>query len=383
MAAKMRIAIAAGEALGDQLGAGLIRSALAVQPDLEFVGIAGPAMRAAGCVPWYRVEDLSVMGLAEVLRHLRRLLRIRHGFTGRVRDERPAAFVGIDAPDFNLRVAADLRAAGIPTVQYVCPSIWAWRQGRVRALRRACDHVLCLLPFEVPLLERSGVPASFVGHPFADEIPGCPPRDPARRALGLDAGTVIGLLPGSRASEVGLLGPVFLQAARQLAQEGLEPAFVAAMASPDLRSQFRAQAAVHAPGLDLTLVDGRAREVMAASDVVLMASGTATLEGMLVGRPMVVAYRFAPLTYWLAKSLKLVKVKYFSLPNLLADEALVPEFLQHEVTATALADAVRVLLQSPERQQVLQQRFAELGQVLRRGASDAAARVVLEMARLG
>ncbi len=296
-------------------------------------------------------------------------------------EARPAAFVGIDAPDFNLRVAAAVRAAGIPTVQYVCPSVWAWRQRRVNALRRACDLVLCLLPFEVPFLEGSGVRAQFVGHPFADQIPGSIGPASARRALGLGGATVIGLLPGSRASEVNLLGPVFLRAARQLSQDRPGAAFVAAMATPELRAAFQAQVAAQAPSLNLTLVDGRAREVMAASDVLLMASGTATLEAMLIGRPMVVAYRFAPLTYWLAKSLKLVKVQYFSLPNLLADEALVPELLQQEVTDTGLADAVSALLQSPQRQRELQQRFAELAQMLRRGASDSAARAVLEIAR--
>lgn len=382
MAATVRIAIAAGEASGDQLGAALIRSLRALRPEISFVGIAGPAMRAAGCEPWFRSEDLSVMGLAEVLRHLPRLLRIRRELITRLRREPPAVFVGIDAPDFNLRVAAALRPAGVPTVQYVCPSVWAWRQGRVRGLRRACSRVLCLLPFEEPFLAGSGVPATFVGHPFADQIPPETTRGPARTSLGLRAALVIGLLPGSRASEVELLGPPFLAAAHELSRRVPGAAFVAPMASPALRQRFAAQAARHARQLDLTLVDGKAREAIAASDLVLVASGTATLETLLIGRPMVVAYRLAPLTYFLARRLNLVKVRHFSLPNLLAGEPLVPELLQDQVTAGALADAATDLLHSPQRQAKLLGHFARIGDGLRRGASDHAARAVLDVAGL-
>jgi len=382
MAATPCIALAAGEASGDQLGAALIRAVRERRPDVRFAGVAGPAMRAAGCDPWFRTEDLSVMGLAEIVRHLPRLLRMRSGLKARLLAERPAVFVGIDAPDFNLPVAAAVRAAGIPTVQYVCPSVWAWRRGRVRGLRRACDRVLCLLPFEAPFLQGAGVAATFVGHPFADQIPEVTPAEPARLQLGIGAQTVIGLLPGSRSSEIELLGPVFLAAARELAGRFPRAAFVAPMASSTVHARFQSLVAHHAPDLDLLLVDGRAREAIAASDIVLVASGTATLETLLVGRPMVVAYRLAPLTYWLARSLNLVKVRYFSLPNLLADAPLVPELLQQQVTASGLAAAAAGLLERAGQRQELMTRFAAIGRSLRRGASDGAARAVLEVARL-
>ena len=377
-----RIALVAGEASGDQLGAGLIEAARRIRPDLEFVGVAGPAMRAAGCQAWFDAEDLSVMGLVEVLRHLPRLASIKKKLTARLMAEKPAVFVGIDAPDFNLRLAPDLHAGGIPTVQYVCPSVWAWRQGRARILRDACDRVLCLLPFEAPYLEGHGVRATFVGHPLADQIPERSDAAAARRTLGITAAAVVGLLPGSRMSEVGRLGPDFLRAAVRLSHDMPGLAFAAPMATPAVRRAFEQQIAVDAPGLELHLVDGRAREVIAASDVVLLASGTVTLEAMLVGRPMVVAYRVAPVTYWTARLLNLVKVRHFSLPNLLAGEALVPEFLQGQVTPRNLARSARELLGSPQRQEFLRSRFAELRRNLRRGASETAARAVLEAAGL-
>lgn len=380
MSARRRIALVAGEASGDLLGAALIGAARRLDPGIEFVGIAGPAMRAAGCEAWYPAEDLAVMGLVEVLRHLPRIARIRTGLLARLRAEPPAAYVGIDAPDFNLRVAPALRAAGVPTAQYVCPSVWAWRRGRVRLLQRACDQVLCLLPFEVSFLEGSGVPATFVGHPFADQLAGGSGRDEARARLGLGMGTVVGLLPGSRIGEVERLGPAFLGAAAILRGELPGVRFCAPMASPAVRQVFEAQARA-ATAHDVVLVDGRAREVMAASDGLLVASGTATLEAMLVNRPMVVAYRLAPLTYWLARGLDLVKVRHFSLPNLLAGEALVPELLQHEATPDRLAAALLELLRSPQRRQRLGERFAEIGAGLRRGASERAAVAVLELAR--
>jgi lipid-A-disaccharide synthase len=377
-----RLALVAGEASGDQLGAGLIEAARRLRPDLEFVGVAGPAMRAAGCEAWFRVEDLSVMGLSEVVRHLPRLLSIRRRLAADLTAEKPAAFVGIDSPDFNLSLAARLRTAGIPTVQYVCPSVWAWRQGRVKILREACDRVLCLLPFEAPFLTQRGVRATFVGHPFADQIREVPDTGAARRALGITAPSVVALLPGSRTAEVVRLGPDFLRGAARLQQGRPDLAFATALATPEIRRIFAAQVAASGQRLDLHLVDGQAREVIAASDVVLAASGTVSLEAMLIGRPMVVAYRLAPLTYWAARLLGLIKVRYFSLPNLLAGESLVPELLQGQVTAEAIARSAGELLDSPQNRELLRRRFAELAHDLRRGASDAAARAVCEVARL-
>jgi lipid-A-disaccharide synthase len=339
-------------------------------------------MRAAGCQSWAGTEEISVMGLAEVVRHLPRLAALKRRITAQLLACRPAVFVGIDAPDFNLRVAADLRAGGIRTVQYVCPSVWAWRRGRVKTLRRACDRVLCLLPFEVPFLEGAGVAATFVGHPFADEIEFDPDAAQARARLGIEAGLVVGLLPGSRASEVTRLGPVFLQAAQRLQRAWPELGFVAPLVSAPLRRLFEAQLAEFAPDIRIRLLDGRAREAMAASDVVLAASGTVTLEAMLSGRPMVVAYRVAALTYRLARGLDLVKVRYCALPNLLADAALVPEYLQNEATEGHLADAVLNLLRSSDECARLRARFAELGTVLRRGASETSALAALELAGL-
>ncbi len=375
-----RIALVAGEASGDQLGAGLIEAMRRLRPELGFVGVAGPAMRAAGCEAWFPSEDLAVMGVAEVVRHLPRIARLGRSLTARLTSVRPAAFVGIDSPDFNLRLASRLHRVGVPTVQYVCPSVWAWRQGRVRVLRAACDRVLCLLPFEAPFLEARGVPATFVGHPFADQIPGRTDVGAARMALGIAASPVVGLFPGSRMGEVNRLGPGFLQAAARLQRDVPGIGFAAGLATPAIRRVFEGQVAAHGSGLNLHLVDGRAREVIAASDVVLLASGTITLEAMLIGRPMVVAYRVAPVSYWAGRAL--IRVRFVSLPNLLAGELLVPELLQDEATPERLALAVGDLLGSPQRRHELERRFAELGSALRLGASGVAARAVLDVARL-
>lgn len=376
----MRIVLVAGEASGDQLGAGLIGALRRLCPQARFAGVAGPAMRAAGCEAWFAADELAVMGLAEVLRHLPRLAGLRRTLLRRLLAEPPDVYVGIDAPDFNLRIEPVLRRAGVRTVHYVSPSVWAWRRGRVRLLRAACDRVLCLLPFEAPFLEAAGVPATFVGHPLADLIPMENDRDAARRALGLGAGPVVGLLPGSRLGEVTRLGAPFLEAAAILAHDWPDMQFMAPMAGAEVRAAFEAELARHPGAPPLRLVNGRAREVMAASDGLLLASGTATLEAALVGRPMVVAYRFAPLTYWLARTLRLVDVKYFSLPNLLADAALVPELLQSEVTGPRLAAELAAILRSPQRQATLAARFAELHRALRQDASATAARVTLEVA---
>lgn len=377
------IAIVAGEASGDQLGAGLIAAIRERRPDVRFIGVAGPAMRAAGCEPIADAGELAVMGLAEVLRHLPRIARLKRRLERRLLAERPAAYVGIDAPDFNLRVERTMRAAGIRTVHYVCPSVWAWRRGRVRTIAASCDHVLCLLPFEPPFLAEAGVPATFVGHPFADQLAPVPDPGPARRALGITGAPVVALLPGSRLGEVTRLGADFVGAARRLAERYPGIAFAAPLANAGVRRVFEARVAEAGAGLDLRLVDGRPREVIAASDVVLAASGTITLEAMLIGRPLVAAYRFAPLSYHVARLLKLVKVRWFSLPNLLAGEPLVPELLQDDATAVRLAEEVAGLLDAPGRRADIVARFATLHALLRRDASARAAEATLGVAGLG
>jgi lipid-A-disaccharide synthase len=375
-----RIAIVAGEVSGDRLGAGLIRAVLARRPDIRFSGIAGPLMQAAGAKAWRHSDELAVMGLAEVVRHLPRLRRIIRELEARLLADPPDLYIGIDAPDFNLRIERTARAAGIPTVHYVSPSVWAWRSGRVRVLREACDQVLCLLPFEADFLHRHQVPAVFVGHPLADELPVDPDPLAARRELGLaEAGRVLAIMPGSRGGELERLGPVFAQTARWLKTRLPDLVFVAPMARPDLRSRFAAQWQQAADGLPIHLIDGQSHTAMAAADAILLASGTATLEAMLLNRPMVVAYRIAPLSYALVKLFRLIHVRYMALPNLLADRPLVPEFVQGQVEPETLGTALLELLEESGDRQALGERFRALGAGLRQAASERAADAVLAM----
>jgi lipid-A-disaccharide synthase len=377
-AASLRVAIVAGEHSGDQLGAALIAALRARVPALHCFGVAGPKMRAAGCEAWAASEELSVMGLAEVLEHLPRLLRLRAALTRRLRAARPDVFIGIDAPEFNLRLARRLKEGGIRTVQYVSPQVWAWRQGRVRTIGAACDLVLCLLPFETEFYARHGVPAVFVGHPLADEIPLEPDREGARRVLGIDAATpLIALLPGSRIAEVSRLAAPFAAAAARIVARAPSSQFVSAMASPAVREVFVKEMA-QVPGAPaIRLLDGEAQRALAACDAAIVASGTATLETMLSGRPMVVAYRVSPLTAFLLRSLGLVKVRYFSQPNLLAGRRLVPEFFQEEVSGAALGDALLGELADRDHVRELLEEFARQHRALRCGAAARAAQAVL------
>ena len=289
-AAHPAFGLVAGEASGDNLGGSLIRALGERAPGVRFIGVGGPRMRAAGCEAWYPAESLAIMGLAEIVRHLPRLLRLRRDLLRRFEAAQPAVFVGIDSPEFNLRVARALKERGVPTVQYVSPQVWAWRQGRVRTIGRAVDLVLCVLPFETGFYAAHGVRAVFVGHPLADQVPFESDARSARSALGLAThGPVVAVLPGSRRAEVARLGPRFAATLAWLHARRPDLAYVAAMASPAAREGFAAALAAHAPGVPVAIVDGRAQEVIAASDVVLLASGTATLEATLVKRPMVVA----------------------------------------------------------------------------------------------
>jgi lipid-A-disaccharide synthase len=374
------IAVVAGEASGDNLGAALITALRARSPDARIIGVAGPRMRAAGCEALADAEELAVMGLTEVLRHLPRLLKLRRGLITRFTAARPDVFVGIDAPEFNLGLAARLKAQGIRTVQYVSPQVWAWRQGRVRGIGEACDRILCLLPFEPPFYERHGIAARFVGHPLADQFPMEPDRGAARAGLGLPAGeTVVAVLPGSRMGEVSRLAAPFAGAAAWLAARRPGLRFVAPMVNAAVRARFEAAWAQAAPGVPVQIVDGRSRDVLAAADVVLVASGTATLETLLSKRPMVVAYRLGAVTAFLLQRLGLVKVQHFSQPNLLAGREVVPEFFQDAATPEALGAAVLDWLESPERVAPLQATFADVHAQLRRGGADLAAEAVLEL----
>lgn len=376
-----RIAIVAGEISGDRLGAGLIRAVRERRPGIRFAGIGGPDMAGAGCDVWVPSEELAVMGLAEVVRHLPRLRRILRELECRLLADPPDLYIGIDAPDFNLRVERRLRAAGLRTIHYVSPSVWAWRPGRVGVLREACDHVLCLLPFEADFLQRHDVPATFVGHPLADDLPASPEPAGARQALGLPvAGPVVAVLPGSRAGELERLGPVFAQTIAWLGARVPGLSAIVPMATPALRSRFGALwSPAGTGGVDVRVVEGQSQMAMAAADVVLLASGTATLEAMLINRPMVVAYRLAPLSYAVLKSLRLVQVEHFALPNLLAGERLVPELLQSAANPAALGAHLLRWLESPADRERLRRRFDALGATLRCQANDRAAEVVLRM----
>jgi lipid-A-disaccharide synthase len=374
----MRIALVAGEASGDTLGAALIEALRRRFPDAEFAGVAGPRMKAAGCVPWYDIEQLSVMGLTEVLVHLPRILRLRRALRRRVLDWRPDVFIGVDYKEFNLGLARQLKRAGLTTVQYVSPQVWAWRQGRVRTIGQAVDLVLCLFPFEPDFYREHGVRAAFVGHPLADQIPLEIDREGARRELGIAANArVLAVLPGSRTAEVDRLAIDFARAAELLAKHMPGIVTVAPMATAKLRELFSARCAEFAPHVELRLVDGQARRVLAAADVVLVASGTATLEAALSKRPMVVAYRLGAITAFVLQKLGLVKVKYFSQPNLLAGRELVPEYFQEKVTPRSLATALAWWLERPEEVAKVQAEFARIHASLRvDGAERAAAEIV-------
>ncbi|HJP38429.1 MAG: lipid-A-disaccharide synthase [Gammaproteobacteria bacterium] len=380
-----RIVVIAGEASGDRLGASFIRSALAQRPDLKIEGVAGPLMRAAGCDAWFDSQDLAVMGFVDVVRHLPRLLRIKRSVVRRLLADPPDVLLGIDAPDFNLRVEKVARRAGIRSVHYVCPSVWAWREGRVRVLRRVCDRVLCLLPFEPAFLARHGIDGEFVGHPLADEIPFEVNQHEARQRLGIGPGPVVTVMSGSRVSEVERLGPYFAQAAAWLNNEVDGIHFVVPAASAELRVMIESQFDAFAPSARVIIQDGDAHGAIAAGDAVLLASGTASLEAMLLKRPMVVAYRVSAINSFAAKLLRAIgvlKVIYFSLPNLLANRRLVPEFLQEQVTAEVLGKNILSVMQaSPQRDELLAT-FDQLQTQLRCSAGDRAAHAVLKLAGL-
>jgi len=377
----MKFGLVAGEASGDVLGAGLIRALRERYPDASFEGVAGPEMVAAGCEQWEPAESLAVMGLVEPLAHIPRLLRLRRELARRWRESPPDVFIGIDAPDFNLGLEKKLRKAGIRTAHYVSPSIWAWRPGRVKTVRKAADTVLCLLPFEPPLYEKHGVNAVFVGHPKASEAPQNVDTDAARRSFGIDADEVVVLMPGSRTGEVRRIGGIIAAAAALIAKARPDVQFVTPVAGTKLRPLIEQQLTDAGISGRVELIDGRSIEAMSAADVVLQASGTAVLEAALLQKPTVATYRVSPLTYWIVKGLRLLKLTHYTLPNLLTEEPLVPEFMQSRALPAPIADEVMALLGDPERRQSIARRFDRLRQELALDADQRAADAVLELAR--
>jgi lipid-A-disaccharide synthase len=384
----LRFALVAGEASGDQLGAGLIEALRERFPDARFAGVGGDAMRVAGLDAWHPASDLAVMGLAEVLAHLPRLLRLRRRLRARALAWQPDVFIGIDAPDFNLGLERWLKQRGVRTVHYVSPSIWAWRQGRAATIGRSADRVLCLFPMEPAIYARHGVDARFVGHPLADSMALEPDRAAARQRLQLPAdGPVLALLPGSRRGEILRLAPDFLAAAARVRASSPSLQVVAPMADAHAREAFEHVLATHPDAASLApilrIIDGDARTVMIASDVVLLASGTATLEAMLAKRPMVVAYKLAAATYAIVKALGLLKVDRYALPNVLAGERVVPELMQYDCTPVRLAEAISAWLDNPQSAAALQPRFHALHVELRRNASVQSAQAVAELVPAG
>ena len=376
------IALVAGEVSGDILGAGLIRALKVKYPNARFVGIAGERMIAEGCETLVDMEEIAVMGLAEIVKHLPRLLKIRKMVVETMSAQKPDIFIGIDAPEFNLYVEDKLKAQGIKTVHYVSPSVWAWRQKRIYKIARATDLVLAFLPFEKAFYDRFNVPCRFVGHTMADSIPLKPNRHEACNVLNIDEKQrYMAILVGSRSAEVELLSAPFLQTALRLKEKFPDLKFLVPLINQKRRQQFEQFKARLAPDLDMILLDGNARQAMIAAEVTLLASGTAALECMLCKSPMVVGYRMKPLTYFLAKHL--VKTPYISLPNLLADEMLVPEMIQEDCTAEKLTEKLIPYLEQDEsavqNRHVLIQRFTELHQKIQCDADKQAAQAVIDL----
>lgn len=371
----IRVAVVAGEDSGDLLGADLARAIASRIPGVEFAGIAGPRMRAAGVDAWWPSSDLAVMGIVEVLRHLPRLLRLRRALIERVVAWQPDVFVGIDAPDFNLGVERRLKESGLRTAHYVSPSIWAWRESRAATIGLSADRVLCLFPMEPPIYAKHGVDARFIGHPLADTFPLEPDRTAARAVLGLPAeGRVVAVLPGSRLGEIGRLGAIFAETVVRLRRTHPDLVAIAPMANPGCRAAF----APLANGIQL--LDGQAHEAMVAADVVLLASGTAALEAMLARRPMVVGYRIAPLTHFIVKRLGLLKTDRYALPNVLAGETLVPERMQGDCTPELLAADLARALDDPRASAHALMSFRRIHESLRCGASERAAEAIIDLA---
>ena len=378
----LRIGLVAGEASGDILGSGLIEALQQRYPDALFEGIGGPRMCKLGFNSLFPMERLSVMGLVEVLGRLPELFRIRKQLLLHFQKNPPDLFVGIDSPDFTIGIELRLRRQGIRTAHYVSPSVWAWRQNRIFKIAKAVDLMLTLLPFEAKFYEEHSVPVQFVGHPLAEMIALSPDQQAAREELNLPQNkTVVAVLPGSRGGEVSMLAPVFAETIAWLHRKKKDIEFVIPAANSARRKQIEdilteKLSSDWQKNLPVRLIDGCSREAMIASDAILIASGTATLEAMLSKRPMVVAYKLAPFTYWIMRLL--IKVKYISLPNLLADDLLVPELIQNQVTVTNLGKAVLEQL-VPERRAALLDKFTEIHKTIKQNANQVAADALVKV----
>lgn len=376
------LAIAVGEASGDWIGALALEGLKASHPHLSVEGIAGPKLRAQGVKALHYSEELSVRGYVEVLRHLPRLLRMRKGLMNRwANSAKPGVLIGVDAPDFNLKLEAVVRAAGVPTVHLVCPSIWAWRRERIHTLKAACSHILCIFPFEVPLLQEAGIPATYMGHPMAPIVPLNVDVNAFRASLGLSPNEeILAVLPGSRGSEVQHLGPAFVQAARLLKQSKPGLRFLTPLPPGGLMQRFKAMLP---PDLvdHWTVLEGRSHECLGASNAVLLASGTATLEAMMFKKPMVIAYKMPWLSYQWMKGKGYLP--WVGLPNILMREFAVPELIQQAATPQALAEATLFQLDDDANRQRLESAFLDQHQALLRPSGDIAAEVILNTLNQG
>ena len=376
----LTVGIVAGEASGDLLGAHLIKVLREYLPHAYFTGIGGPRMQAAGMEVLYPLEKLAVRGYVEVARHYLEIVGIRRRLAARFLKDPPALFIGVDAPDFNLDLEVKLRSAGIPTAHYVGPAIWAWRGGRMGKIRRAVSKMLVVFPFEQALYERAGVPVAYVGHPLADMLADIPGRTAMREQLRLPAAArIITLMPGSRVSELEQMAGLFVETAAQIAAGVPEIQFLVPLLSRSTRDIFEAALYRHQGELNVTVLFGHAHEAMAAADVVLAASGTATLEAALVGRPMVITYRMPRVSWAIIKRRRYQP--WVGLPNILAGEFIVPEFLQEEATPENLSQAVLNLLFDGTVRARIERRFAGMAQALRQGGSESIAVALLPLIR--
>jgi lipid-A-disaccharide synthase len=369
---ELRVAMLAGEASGDLLGSRLLQALRSRYPRLTAYGIGGPRMQACGFDSWYPMEQLAVRGYVEVVRSLPRLLRLRSQLKGRLLRDRPDIFIGVDAPDFNLALESKLKAAGIPTVHYVSPSIWAWRGERIHKIKRSVDKVLALFPFEVPIYERAGIPVSYVGHPLADEMPEHPDRRGVREQLKIPADSnVVALLPGSRQSEVRHMAELMIATASRIREQISNVHFLVPLGSRETRLIFEgALYRQHAEDLPLTILFGHSHEAMTAADTALVASGTATLEAALLKCAMVITYTMPAASAWIMR--RKAYLPYVGLPNIIAGEFIVPELLQEDAQPENLAQAVCNLLRNPRVRSQLQSRFLSIHRELRQGTADRA-----------